>query len=450
MDVVEHESKIVYLVKEGSNLTIKTSVVINEVTYYPPPRENLPFSCIPKADKVIKYYESDVDSILYSDLIDYHKNISELPSPVHYDLLTLWDFLTYLIESVQYLPYMWLYAIPERGKSRTGKGCIYVSYRGIHVESLREAYLLRASTDLNATIFFDVMNLTKKAEQSGSDDILLQRFEKGLKVPRVLFPDRGPHLDTVYYDIYGSTIIATNEPVHEILETRALMISMQETSKKYENDVRPQGGLILKERLLAFRARHLGEKLPDVQKPVKGRLGDIVKPLLQIIKLVKPDREDAFLDLIRKIEKERKEHKSESLEAILITAIMDLEYSVKDGLLSIKSITDRANKDVKDKYHTTTRRAGWRLKALGFEKRKLSDGSYIQWDDSLIKKLKEQYGLNTEKTGERSGEIKRQKSHKRHMSKFSTRWTSPGLLDRFRGTIGSNRGGVYVEREVHR
>ena len=29
-------------------------------------------------------------------------------------------------------------------------------------------------------------------------------------------------------------------------------------------------------------------------------------------------------------------------------------------------------------------------------------------------------------------------------------WTSPGLLDRFKGTNGSNRGGVYVESEVHR
>ena len=29
-------------------------------------------------------------------------------------------------------------------------------------------------------------------------------------------------------------------------------------------------------------------------------------------------------------------------------------------------------------------------------------------------------------------------------------WTSPDLIDRFKGTIGSNRGGVYVESEVHR
>ncbi len=421
VDIVEHESKMVYLVKEGSNLSIKTSVVINEVKYYPPPRENLPFSRIPRADEVIKYYESDEDSILYEDLINYHKNISELPSTVHYDLLTTWDFLTYLIELVQYLPYMWLYAIPERGKSRTGKACIYVSYRGIHVESLSQAYLLRVSNDLNATIFFDVMNLSKKAEQSGSEDILLQRFEKGIKVPRVLFPDRGPHLDTVYYDIFGSTIIATNEPVHEILETRALMISMPESSKKYENDVRPEDGLPFKERLLAFRARHLGQELPELDKPAKGRLGDIVKPLLQIIKLIVPDRVPAFLDLIGEIEKERKGHRSESNEARLITAIIDLEHDVVDGLLSIKSITNTANKDVKDRYHTTPKKVGWRLSAFGFRKRKRSDGSHIEWDESLIDILKDRYGLNTEKTETEMTKIKRHKRHKRHSNKFSKR-----------------------------
>ena len=32
----------------------------------------------------------------------------------------------------------------------------------------------------------------------------------------------------------------------------------------------------------------------------------------------------------------------------------------------------------------------------------------------------------------------------------NTVWTSPDLLDRFRGKNGSNRGGVYVEPEVHR
>lgn len=29
-------------------------------------------------------------------------------------------------------------------------------------------------------------------------------------------------------------------------------------------------------------------------------------------------------------------------------------------------------------------------------------------------------------------------------------WTSPDLIDRFKGTMGSNRGGIYVESEVHR
>ncbi|HLG30837.1 MAG TPA: hypothetical protein VI387_11555 [Candidatus Brocadiales bacterium] len=33
---------------------------------------------------------------------------------------------------------------------------------------------------------------------------------------------------------------------------------------------------------------------------------------------------------------------------------------------------------------------------------------------------------------------------------YSGYWTSPDLIDRFKGTMGSNRGGVYVESEVHR
>jgi len=343
VDVVIKDGDSMFLVKEGGELNLKESVEINGAIYYPPPPERLPFKLLPRADKVLEYYIKDTDSELYSDLLLYHKSISELPCATYYDLLVAWDFLTYLQEAIQYSPYIWFYAIPERGKSRTGKGCIYVAYRGIHVESLRDAYLIRVANDWGATIFFDVMELSKKAERAGSDDILLARFEKGIVVPRVLYPDRGPHLDTVNYEVFGSTIIATNEPVNQILETRAVQISMPESNNRYEDEVTPEKALPFKERLVAFRARHLGEALPDTVKPAWGRLGDILKPIIQVIKLVKPEKEEEMLELINQIQAERKEEKSDSNEARLLTAIISLDDEVDDGLLSIKYITDKCN-----------------------------------------------------------------------------------------------------------
>jgi len=111
---------------------------------------------------------------------------------------------------VNYTPIICLFAVPERGKSRLGKALIHVAYRGIHVESLRDAYLVRIANNFGATVFFDVKEIWHKAERYNSEDILLHRFEKGAKVARVLYPEKGAFKDIVYFRIFGPTIIATN------------------------------------------------------------------------------------------------------------------------------------------------------------------------------------------------------------------------------------------------
>lgn len=308
------------------------------------------------------------------------------------------------MEAVQYSPIICLFAVPERGKSRTGKGMIHVAYRGIHVESLRDAYLVRVAHDLRASLFFDVKDIWQKAEKNGSEDILLHRFEKGAKVPRVLFPDRGAHRDIVYYSIFGPTIIGTNEGVHRILETRAVHINMPETSKRFENDVTPELSLPLKERLVAFRARHLGETLADIPKPAAGRLGDILKPLQQIIRLVKPEREPSFLRLIRQIESEKLIEKADSLEAQILAVLIGLEEQVERGMLPVKRITDAFNEGKPEKGQVTYQRIGRRLSAMGFKKARAGDGaSAIIWDEENIGRMREAFGLRkTSETSDRS------------------------------------------------
>lgn len=141
----------------------------------------------------------------------------------------------------------------------------------------------------------------RTAERERSEDLLLGRFEKGGRVPRVNNPDRGPHKDIDYYNTFGATIIGTNEPVDRILETRAIQINMPEAVRVFNNDVTPEIGRPLKERLTAFRARHLWTVLPETPKPAQGRLGDILKPLLQIIRLARPEWENQFTSLVREV-----------------------------------------------------------------------------------------------------------------------------------------------------
>jgi putative DNA primase/helicase len=395
VDLVEHEGKVAFLVKgDDGKLAILPEVKRNGMVYAPPPKDGIPFR-LPRGQEVMKIYEAqEKDEDLYDALLAYHQGISELPGAAYYDLMVAWDFHTYLLETVQYSPIICHFADPERGKSRTGKGMIFVAYRGIHVESLREAYILRVADGFQASIFFDVMDIWKKATKSGAEDILLHRFEKGLKVPRVLYPDRGPFQDTVFFKVFGPTIVATNESVHRILDTRGVQINMPQTGRRFENDVTPELALPLKERLVAFRGRHLRETLPDIPKPASGRLGDILKPLLQIIRLVKPEREPIFLNLVRELETRRKIDRVDSLEAQILRVIDGMRDRVARGILPYKMITDAFNEGKSEKYHFTTKRMGAKLSAMGFEKGFDGEGAAaIIWNEEKLQRLMESQGL---------------------------------------------------------
>ncbi len=401
VDLVENDGKTAFLVKEGDGVIIKSEISLDGVEYLPPPKGKVPWLLCP-GKEVVKIFEAEKSTSdkkmyaqLYDDLWAHLSEISELPSAEHYDLATAWVLHTYLMESFQYSPIICLHAVPERGKSRTGKGMIYVAYRGLHTESLREAYILRVAQDLKASILFDIRDLWKKALKERSDDVLLCRFEKGTKVPRVLYPEKGAHQDMEYYDVFGPTVIATNQAVHKILDTRAVTINMQESRRDFEGEVRPEDALPMKIRLLVFRARQMGKPLPaKVPKPAKSRLGDILRPLVQVIQLTRPERKEAFMQLVAKLVERRGIEKGESLEAKLISTILSLKGEVNRGILPVQLITDTINKNKLEGFQFKPQRIGRELTALGFQKRKTGAGaSAIVWDEDYLQLQKESYNL---------------------------------------------------------
>jgi len=169
---------------------------------------------------------------------------------------------------------------------------------------------------------------------------------------------------------------------------------MPESPKRFELEVTPEAALPLKERLLAFRTRYLGQPLPNLSKPAIGRLGDILKPLCQIMRLVHPDRLEEFQGLVRDLEAERRMDRSEGLEAAVLRAIVLSAVEANGGVLSVKAITDRFNEDLPERSHFSTRKVGWRVKALGFDRARMGDGSRgIRWDEAKIRSLCHKYGV---------------------------------------------------------
>lgn len=400
IDLVEYNGESAFLVLEGDSPVIKGKVKLDGNIYAPPPIQEIPW-LLPRGQEIMEIYDrtkdiptDSLDRELYDALIAYHRKISVLPADEFYDLIVLWDMHTYLIENFQYSPIICLTAVPERGKSRTGQAMIYVAYRGIRVESLRDAYIVRVADRFQASLFFDVRDLWQKAGDNKSEDILLNRFERGIKVPRVLYPEKGAFKDIVYFRVFGPTVIATNQGVDAILETRAITINMPDTAIRFENLVKEEKSLLFKERLVLFRARHLGKPLPDTENPTHGRLGEILKPLLQIIRMVYPKKEQNLQNIIRFIKNQRMIEKTQTIEAKMLLVIISLKSHVENGILPVKVITDTYNEYKRDKYKMSYPRVGRILSSMGFQKTHTSTGAVaIIYDEKNIVVMASTYGL---------------------------------------------------------
>lgn len=395
IDIVEYENETHFLVIEDGIPVLKQEVTIDNELFIPPPKNKWPKRLLlPRFEKVKGHFENDNENKLFEDIENYLRSISELPDDRLYSLIAAWIFHTYLMEKWSHSPYLCFYAVPERGKSRTGKAITYASYRGRHTETLREANIFRASETLGATLFFDCMDIWKKALKQKSEDILLLRFEKGAQVERILYPEKGPFDDTVYYDIFGATIIATNEPVHNILDTRCIPIIMQQSSKVFELDPSEQLGLEFRERLTAWRAIYLNKELPTQSKPAKGRLGDILKPLAIIINLIIPERRSELDELVRSIEKSRMVEKSISIEGEVLYAISKSIKLVENKRLTISDITYELNREKDNKEEVAPQKVGKVLTSLGFERAKKHGGKRcIIYDESKLNELLQSYGI---------------------------------------------------------
>jgi hypothetical protein len=393
------DGQCLYLIAKDGQFFLEETAQTATGEVLPPDRQHFPF-LLPRAAKVMEYIYQD-DAALYQDIISYLKRFSALDE-LQWSVVAHYVFLTYLHDhqGIGYCPILLFYAVPERGKSRIGKSVSYLAFRGIHLIEMREANIFRYSQNLHGTLFLDLMDVWKKAERNGCEDILLGRFEKGQKSARVLYPEKGAFRDTVYFDIYGPTIIATNEQLHKILDTRCLLIIMPNLPGNYETPV-PELALELKEKLTAWRAKFLAAVLPDIMpmEGIAGRLWDITKPLFQIGLLVNPEGHDLLKESILSIAGERGESKKDSIEGRLIGIIKDI--SAEQGLeglekwtIKTSDILKKFNEDQPVDKHVKSQWIGKKLKSLSLRHRTVKGRSEILLSFYEYWAIVEQYGCS--------------------------------------------------------
>jgi hypothetical protein len=201
--------------------------------------------------------------------------------------------------------------------------------------------------------------------------------------------------DTRHYNLYGATVIATNVHDSNYLDSRSVTIVMSESERQFENDPREHDFISLRERCTAFRARWMMKDLPEVVKPARHRLGDILRPLAQILEIVAPQKMKDLLALIPIIEGERADMLADTIEGQIVKVLIELHDKVDRGIILTAIVSDKVNEDRNPHYRTTSQIVGRRMRALGFKSEKKCGERGFIYDVKVLARLAKQHGLDS-------------------------------------------------------
>ncbi|MGV8059021.1 MAG: hypothetical protein AB2L12_13515 [Smithellaceae bacterium] len=366
--------------------------------FVPPSIDKIPF-LLPRAQEVLNHYSHD-DKELMPDLLKYLLRFCYLRDGQAIIVASA-IFASYLQDhtDIHYLPIISLVAEPAHGKSRLGKAAAYASYRGVVLNGIREAHIIRLAEDYAASIFIDLRSAWKKIAAEKCEDLILGRYEKGHQVMRVISPEKGAFADSRFFKAYGTTYIASNEPLDRILETRCIPIFMEHHPNEFENPTE-QHGLEMRERLVAWRAKNLYKSLPTVDQVegLQGRFWDISSTLLKICTMVNPDYYEMLKSELIRIGVEKVELKRSSWEGTIIQNIMNLAVSSNisnNGLVQMNVLLTNLNKMLPNGRNISSQYLGLKLKGMGIKTKHIKGHSNIVIDRVQIDQLCQQYGIKT-------------------------------------------------------
>jgi hypothetical protein len=392
VELVSYKGKVHYLITTPEGIKIHGELQSEDgSTLLPPDQEDIPYDLID--GELVTSLSDHNDRDLYYAVVERLKRVAVLPSEAHYHLCAVYVFFTYLTEQVEYYPYLWFYGPPERGKSRLIEALINLSWRGYWTETMNEAFIFRFADIYGGTIGIDVVDVIGKAKERRSQDLLLGRFKRGIKTPRVIDYRKGPFKDTIHFKAWGPTIIGTNRdiPAEHPLRTRCIQIIMPEASGKYENICSAAHLQDLRTLLVIFRARYILEVLPSVEKPVSGRLGDLMQPLLQVARILPFEATENLELLIKELVDEKKDTERETLAGRIVESLYILRSDGRAGKLSAVRIAQEVNSLPNQNTTITSQKIGFEIKKLGIKTKK-SSRKIILWDETYMSMLFKRYG----------------------------------------------------------
>jgi len=394
--LVRDQGRTKYLLCKNNQFVIEDYFIEEDKRYSP--KQNLPIKMLNPS--ILKRSFNLDTAQLVTEIDGFIKSYLEMPLDSDYLVLALWVFHTYLIEKFNTTPILYFYGVKETGKSRAGEVLSELAFRTQRLTSLTEATLFRSVELFKPTLIIDEIRLWGRGGNQGLADLMKTTYKRGLKVSRVNMNKNGED-QIEHFDTFTPLVICTTESIPDIIESRCIPFTMQKNSNpQIEEMIDEEWANDLRERLTIFRANHFNKELPKAQYIARGRLNEIMFPLYQSLLLVGPERKNEFIDIVKRIQKNKENEEGMSLEAEIVKAIDDEYQENQNKRFLTKSISERLNESRSENEKISDRAVSSRIKRLGFDKIRFKNGRMgFRINEERLESLKTNYKITHDPEG---------------------------------------------------
>ena len=320
-----------------------------------------------------------------------------------YDVVTAWIFVSWLPEAFNAVPYLWIMGPKSSGKTRLLEVLQHLCYRAMLAAHISDSALFRSIEAYHPTLLLDeASEVYSRETQSCIQNLLNSGYRRGQYVVRVGGLESGqPKLEL--FDVYGPKALAGLGGFKETLESRSILVSMEKNVRPVEFALDKGEAKRLRSRLLMWRFRRLcdlsdgsdGSDAPQGVAPkglefCDGRFAELYTPLVTVAN----DGEASILTYARDAFETSMDEERTSIEAQILTAILETKPYLESGKFSASSVADKFNASRSEREKWRAESIGRVIRRLGFKAKRLTGGArgYL-YEEERVNRLAKRYGL---------------------------------------------------------
>jgi hypothetical protein len=318
-EAIYNDGKACFLVLNGGSFATVENVQINDDTFSPKEQKNFPYEpygiyqgTVPSEEEL--YWKIREEYDLFIDV-----------EPIWKDVLATCTLLTYQQEKLQTVPYLYPYGDNESGKTTILNVMRSLCYRpmfGITVPTADLFGYLEDSDSIPCILEDEIQGIDQDTDKI---KIYKSGYKAGAVVPRTLLTESERAIK--YYRTFCFKVCAGEQiPQAKGFNERFLFIPMVEgcPRKEWTDITREDVERLhnLRNVLLKWRMLRRNCELPVLDLPIKGRLKELWKPILQISHGL-----TVYQNLFKFVEDQKNERLStrqNTLEGHVVKTVVDL------------------------------------------------------------------------------------------------------------------------------